>query len=373
MRHPVATDRLGVKGRVRGSVAVASLALALLIPSAGALASHLDTPATTDRPSPRTPRPPQIVRVSPRPSVVPGARLPTRTVAPSRPAGAGRRVRLAPEVRRRVVSHGPQDRPAIALTLDDGYNVDTRILDLIDELGVRGTAFLTGRAVTESPWLAPRLRASGWEVCSHTWSHPDLTRLDADRAETEIVRGMLAVARSAGASCRWFRPPYGKVNAHVLRAADRLGLTVVNWNASISDSTPSWTPVAKQVDIAMRDLRPGAILLGHFGNTHSYQVLREVLPAAEAMGLRIGSVSDLFGPARPDEVVWANAPLPVVNVSQAARRPGASDVPFEAYAGAGSLAAGAMCVAASRAARARRRPAAWTSGDRADALESAGV
>jgi peptidoglycan/xylan/chitin deacetylase (PgdA/CDA1 family) len=208
---------------------------------------------------------------------------------------------------------GPKTRPAIALTLDDGWNANDEVLEMVDSLGLRGTAFLVGTVAETMPALPRKLARLGWEVCSHTYTHRILTGLSESQIEAEILKGARAVEKASGQRCRYFRPPGGAANSKVVGVARRLGFTVVNWNASISDTTTADTDPALQVEIALRDIEPGTILLGHFGGTHTVEVLREVLSLSLAAGYRVGTVSELFKgtTAPPSTVVRVlGTPLP---------------------------------------------------------------
>lgn len=256
---------------VRPAFAIAAGLAALLSWSAAGYAAPQATP----------------VRASPSPAA--------GSIARTAPAPSPGRTWDKPSARASVLTHGPDAAgKTIALTLDDGYGADPKLLDLIDDWQLRGTAFIVGAVADRNPALIRRLVASGWEVCSHTYTHKTLTGSSAEAVRAEISKGVEAVARIAGRRCPYFRPPGGAVNDTVVRVAREMGLTLVNWNASISDSTPASTPPSVQVGIALKTIQPGGILLGHFGGTHSYVVLKEVLTTIFAQGYRVGSVTDLL-------------------------------------------------------------------------------
>jgi peptidoglycan/xylan/chitin deacetylase (PgdA/CDA1 family) len=221
----------------------------------------------------------------------------------------------------RVRSHVTTSDKVMALTLDDGYHPDLRILDLIEMYGLHGTAFLTGQVADADPEFVLRISRLGWMVCSHTYDHKRLTALDASGIRSEIVRGADAIARVVGYRCPYFRAPYGSVDERVAAVTDLLGLKLIGWEASLSDSAPRGTDPEKQIDIAWHDLRPGSILLGHFGGTNSYIVLRRIIERALDAGFRIGSVAELLTGTVPAVVPAAASrtkPRPE-------RRPGASN------------------------------------------------
>jgi hypothetical protein len=157
-------------------------------------------------------------------------------------------------------------------------------------------------------------------VCSHTYDHKQLTSLEEWQIRDEIVRGMEAVERVVGYRCPYFRVPYGSVNARIAAVTDSLDLQLVGWDASLSDSAPTGTDPDKQVRLALRSIRPGSILLGHFGATNSYVVLRRVIDSLLESGYRIGSLSELIrGDVPPPQLTVLAETTPSSRGASAAR------------------------------------------------------
>ena len=74
-----------------------------------------------------------------------------------------------------TLARGRPGVPVVALTFDDGPGEDTpRILEILQEAGVRATFFLCGANVERHPELARRVAAEGHEIGNHTYSHPRL-------------------------------------------------------------------------------------------------------------------------------------------------------------------------------------------------------
>ncbi len=195
---------------------------------------------------------------------------------------------------RNVRSHVETDQRAVALTLDDGYDPDPRVLGLIKSYGIHGTAFIVGAVADSNPGLLNELARLGWLVCSHTYDHEYLPGRSAEAVRSTIVRGADAAERVVGYRCPYFRAPYGAVDATVVSVTDSLGLQLIGWETSISDSAPRGTDPDLQLDIAKRSLREGSIVLGHFGGTNSYEVLSRLLSWLFDEGYRVGSVAELI-------------------------------------------------------------------------------
>jgi peptidoglycan/xylan/chitin deacetylase (PgdA/CDA1 family) len=127
-------------------------------------------------------------------------------------------------------------RRPVVLTFDDGYLSQYRtaartlrargwpgVLNLqVDRLGVAGG--LTRAQVR-------RMLADGWELDSHTLSHPDLTAVGPERLRLELVGSRDAIQREFGVTPSFFCFPYGRFDAGVkaaVRAAGYLGATTTH-------------------------------------------------------------------------------------------------------------------------------------------------
>jgi peptidoglycan/xylan/chitin deacetylase (PgdA/CDA1 family) len=153
----------------------------------------------------------------------------------------------APVTFEQAVSAPPAGR-TLAVTFDDAYrSVLERALPIMERLGVPGTVFVptdfAGRPEPmawdgvdqwlggpHEPELVPLgweelrgLAAAGWEVGSHTCSHPRLTSVDDDRLRRELSDSRAACEEGMGAPCRSVAYPYGDVDARVVEATRAAG------------------------------------------------------------------------------------------------------------------------------------------------------
>lgn len=141
----------------------------------------------------------------------------------------------------------PSPRVA-ALTFDDGFrSVATVAAPLLRELGVPATVFaVTGQVGTGEPlrwegieeWLGGRyedelaglswdelagLAESGWEVGSHTCSHPSLPHLDDEALRVELTASRQEIEQRLGSPCDVLAYPYGAHDRRVIEAARAAG------------------------------------------------------------------------------------------------------------------------------------------------------
>ncbi len=141
------------------------------------------------------------------------------------------------------------DGPRAALTFDDGPDPDATplVLDVLADLGLRATFFMTGEQVERHPVIAARVADEGHEVAAHGYAHL------REPPAGDLERGLEAVERATGRRPTRYRPPYG-------RAADT-GLELVLWSAWGLD----WETIGPDriAELVLRDLEPGAIVLLH--------------------------------------------------------------------------------------------------------------
>jgi peptidoglycan/xylan/chitin deacetylase (PgdA/CDA1 family) len=125
----------------------------------------------------------------------------------------------------------------VSLTFDDGYkDVLTWAAPVLERHGFTATLFaVSGLPSGENVWDPPprrslmseedlvRLTAHGWEIGSHSVTHPHLTSLDADRLREEVSASGPTLAEVTGSKPRSFCYPYGSVNAEVVEAVRAAG------------------------------------------------------------------------------------------------------------------------------------------------------
>jgi peptidoglycan/xylan/chitin deacetylase (PgdA/CDA1 family) len=131
----------------------------------------------------------------------------------------------------------PRRPEELALTFDDGPNPiwTPRLLDVLAGYGVKATFFLLGSRAQAEPRLVRRIVEEGHLIGNHSWSHPNLALIAADRIREELTRTSELLEQTIGKQVRYFRPPFGARRPMVFKIARSLGLSPVLWNAMTSD------------------------------------------------------------------------------------------------------------------------------------------
>ena len=173
---------------------------------------------------------------------------------------------------RPVLVRGPQDGKRITLTFDDGPTgqFTEQVLDILREHHVPATFFVCGKNVEAHPNLLRRIVAEGHEVGNHTYSHPYFFFKSRRRMAEEIDRTQAIIEKVVGFRPNIFRPPYGARWFGLVPTLVRRSMHLIQWSATGYD----WKKDAAGItQTALRELKPGAIILLHDG--------RETRPASE--------------------------------------------------------------------------------------------
>lgn len=146
------------------------------------------------------------------------------------------------------------------LSYDDGVVQDIRLINLMDQYGIKGTfninsgCYLPEETVREKYYgRMKRSEAiqlfsdSGHEVASHAYHHPDLCQLRPEDITWEIWEGRKAAEADYGAMVRGMAYPYGTYNEDVLAALRLCGIcysrtTVATGKFSFPENWLTWHP-----------------------------------------------------------------------------------------------------------------------------------
>lgn len=162
-----------------------------------------------------------------------GARLPSLFVPPHEFAAEVRGLRRAgysavtmQQVWDAWDDGGPLPRKPIVLSFDDGYASQVKIaLPVLRRAGWAGVLNLALDWVDDIGGEAAvrRLIAAGWEIDSHSRTHPDLTRVSDPQLADETAGARAELTRRFGVPANFFCYPSGRYDARVAAAVRQAG------------------------------------------------------------------------------------------------------------------------------------------------------
>ncbi|MFI5384961.1 MAG: polysaccharide deacetylase family protein [Fimbriimonadales bacterium] len=193
----------------------------------------------------------------------------------------------------KLITHAYEPK-TIALTFDDGPHGDLtlKLLGLLRQLNVKATFFVVGKMVDKAPWLVREEFALGHEIGNHTYDHPNLDKLTGAQVAQEYRACGDAIQRATGIRPKFCRPPGGRFDTEVLRAASNEGMWTVLWTDDPGDfARPDPKVLVERLD---RQMKNGGILLLHDGIPQTLQVLPEVVAELRKRGYRFVTCSELL-------------------------------------------------------------------------------
>lgn len=215
-----------------------------------------------------------------------------------------------------VIWRGHPGARGVALTFDDGPSPEhtPKVLDLLDQAGVKATFFVIGAKALAYPELVREIAARGHALGVHGHTHDRFLSLRSPRRVAEDLRRSLdAVEQATGERPLLYRPPVGLTSPRIARGIERFEVLVVGWSLRALDGWAGARPdrVAARVS---RSLRDGDVVLLHDAAERDdhppagVAALPRILQALRDKalpGVRLdvwlresGEISDRRGPAR---------------------------------------------------------------------------
>lgn len=219
----------------------------------------------------------------------------------------------------------PAGQKLVALTFDlceDNAEVagyEGRIFQTLRAENVKATLFAGGKWMRSHEARTQQLMTDPlFEIANHAEAHRNLRLLKPDVMQDEILGpqrayelirkrlsenqctasvpgGMDAVQQRIGL----FRFPYGACHAESMKAVNDAGLLAVQWDVSIGDPSPG-TSAAAMVR-AMKNVKPGSIIIGHANGRgwHTAEALPAMIAYLKKQGFTFVTVSELLAAGKP--------------------------------------------------------------------------
>lgn len=191
----------------------------------------------------------------------------------------------------------------VALTFDDGPNepYTSRLLDLLDERGVRATFFQVGRCAERFPSSTRRVVDTGHVLGNHSFSHAFNRYLREPRQRAEVDRAQEVFQRIAGVTPALYRPPWLCHPPWVLSTLRERRLQVVSgtFGHPLEVFQPPGQLMAAGAD---RVTAPGSMIIFHDGREarggprdQTVAAVGPLIDRLENRGYRFTTVDQLLG------------------------------------------------------------------------------
>lgn len=197
-------------------------------------------------------------------------------------------------------------KPMVAITYDDGpyQKVETKLMELFQQYDGRATFFVVANRVdgTESrydKWLK-QLYENGFEIGSHSYSHPYLHQVGVDVFWQEVNKANLVIGKTTGFAPTLIRLPGGHKTDYIL---ENIPMPMMHWNVDSLDYAEKAKEDGPQIifDRIKGQVNDGSIILMHSIYENSYKASELLLPWLVEQGYQLVTISELY--------YYRNAPL----------------------------------------------------------------
>jgi peptidoglycan/xylan/chitin deacetylase (PgdA/CDA1 family) len=158
---------------------------------------------------------------------------------------------------------------------------------------IHTTFFLTGQFCQDNPEILPLIIQEGHEVGSHSYSHPDFTKLSQHQIIDELKKTEVIFFEQAKISAKpLFRAPYGALNAQVIRTIHACGYRIIGWTVDMHDSMEGVDLFELKKQIL--GCKAYDIILSHTVNMLAIEAIEACIPLLKKNGYQFLKISKLL-------------------------------------------------------------------------------
>lgn len=187
-----------------------------------------------------------------------------------------------------------RDDNKIAISFDAAWGGDKteKILDILDEFGVKTTFFMVDIWTQRFPGLVKEIAARGHEIGNHSTTHPKMSTLSREQIRQELDTMADNAQALTGVRPTLFRPPYGDYSNDVVLVARDAGYVPIQWSVDSLD----WKNKGVQplIDRATKNVKSGDIVLFHNDSKYILDALPTILKSYRQQGFTVVPISELL-------------------------------------------------------------------------------
>lgn len=193
------------------------------------------------------------------------------------------------------------DKKLIALTFDISWGEKRPglIAKVLEEEGVKNATFFLSSPWSKShPDVVKDLVSAGFEIGSHGHKHLNYSTLSDEEIRTQLLEAHQILTDLTHKAPTLIRLPNGDYDQRVLKTADSLGYTVIQWDTDPQDWKNPGTDAI--VDRVVSNAHPGDIVLLHASDTakQTHEALPVIIDKLKDQGYTFVTVTELIRQAQ---------------------------------------------------------------------------
>ncbi|MBR4943360.1 MAG: polysaccharide deacetylase family protein [Clostridia bacterium] len=182
----------------------------------------------------------------------------------------------------------------ISISFDCAWGVEytQKLLDTMQEYGVRCTFFATQFWVEKYPEYVAKIVEYGHEIGTHSRTHSYMSKQSKAEILDELNTSSNAIERITGEKVTLFRPPYGDYDNELIETCKSRNLYPIQWDVDSLD----WKNLSA-AEIALRitgSAKDGSIILCHNNGLHTAEALPSVFSTLKKRGYDFVPIGELI-------------------------------------------------------------------------------
>jgi len=194
-----------------------------------------------------------------------------------------------------IIFHGNRKEKRIALTFDDGPNVQYtgKILDILKQFDVKATFFIVGQEAEKFSDIVNRIVDEGHCLANHTYSHRRFRKLKRSDWMNEFQKTDDVISKYNTNSGRIIRTPHGILSVSIIYFAIKYKYKIMLWSIDSCD----W--MKKSVDqicecVNTKKISGGDILLFHDDNDYTLKALPIIINKLKSLRLSFATADEMM-------------------------------------------------------------------------------
>ena len=182
----------------------------------------------------------------------------------------------------------------VAISFDCAWGVDytDKLLDVMQENGVKCTFFAVEFWVKKHPEYIKKISDFGHEIGTHSATHPYMSKLTESAITKELTSSRTAIEDITGKKVELFRPPYGDYNDLLINTASNMGLYTIQWDVDSLDwKDLSASEITSRVTSRAKN---GSIVLFHNQGLHTAEALPQIIKTLKEKGFSFVPIGQLI-------------------------------------------------------------------------------
>ncbi len=187
------------------------------------------------------------------------------------------------------------DKRQIAITFDaawDDSGVD-ELIEIMDKHSACSTVFVVGEWAQKYPDAVKKLDAKGHLIANHSNKHLHLKNMTTEQFVKDTKACNDVINQLTDKDVTLYRGAYGEYNNMSVEAIRKMGMYYIQWDCDSLDWKPDYT-VDMIVESALKNVKPGSIMLLHIGAKNTAQALDKILSQLSSEGYQFVTVDELI-------------------------------------------------------------------------------